>query len=195
MALTGRWSSKPSNKHRCASCPIAFILWYASFHGCTPHTSCWGKGHVHIRDLFVSPRMFWCNCLGHFTFNQPPVHRWPVIQNTAEILSILDLREPDEKRHDAGKCHIRVTDWNAAARIHYSVPNRPTGIILSWTLPSEDQPSVASPQQVERITAATLGWEKGKPIPACQQSPWKCVILQAACLLFASRRIRHSDSP
>lgn len=134
VALTGRRSSKPSNKHQRASCHIAFISRYASFHGCVSHTSCWGKGRVHIRDLFVSPRMFWCNRLSHFTFSWPPFHRWPVIQNTGEILSLLDLREADEKRHDAGKCHICVTDWNTAARIHYSVSNRPTDITLGWTL-------------------------------------------------------------
>lgn len=114
--------------------PHCFYFGYASFHGCTSHTSCWGKGHVHVWDLFVSLRLFWCNCLSHFTFNWPPFHRWPVIQNTGEILSLLDLREVDEKRHDAGKCHICVTDWNIAARIHYSVSNRPTDTTRSWTL-------------------------------------------------------------
>lgn len=134
MALTGRWSSKPSNKHQCASCHIAFISWYASFHGCTSNTSCWGKGHVHI-GVCLFLQGFFDATVSAISPSAGPLSTDDQPSETPErFLRLLDPREPDEKRHDAGKCHICVTDWNIAARIHYSVSNRPSDTSLSWAL-------------------------------------------------------------
>lgn len=115
--------------------PCLLLFCPGTFHSVAAHhVRAVGESTMLTFGMFVSLRMFWCNCLSHFTFNWPSFHRWPVIQNTREILSLLDLREVDEKRHDAGKCHICVTGWKPAARIHYSVANRPPDITLSWTL-------------------------------------------------------------
>lgn len=133
MAMPGRCSSKSSNNYHWESCLL--LLFPGTFHSvATHHTQVAGERTV----LTFGICLFLWGCFDATVSAispsaGPPFHRWPVIQNTREILSLLDLREADEKSHDAGKCHICVTDWNPAARIHYSVPNRPPDTTLSWT--------------------------------------------------------------
>lgn len=184
MAKPGRCSSKSSNNYQCESCLL--LLSPGTFHSVAAH---------HTRVVGERTMLTFGICLflwGCFDTTVsaispstgPPFHRWPVIQNTREILSLLDLREADEKRHDAGKCHICVTDWNPAARIHYSVPNRPPDITLSWTLLKRSAIHAFSTAGGKTCCHNPGVRERNTHPCVCPHSTWKWFIWQATCPLF-----------
>lgn len=169
--------------------PCLLLFCPGTFHSVAAHhVRAVGESTMLTFGMFVSLRMFWCNCLSHFTFNWPSFHRWPVIQNTREILSLLDLREVDEKRHDAGKCHICVTGWKPAARIHYSVPNRPPDITLSWTLLKRSAIH-GFPTAGGKICCHNPGARERNAHPWVPTQPVEMFIWQETCPLFSSWRI------
>lgn len=169
--------------------PCLLLFCPGTFHSMAAHhVRAVGESTMLTFGMFVSLRMFWCNCLSHFTFNWPSFHRWPVIQNTREILSLLDLREVDEKRHDAGKCHICVTGWKPAARIHYSVPNRPPDITLSWTLLKRSAIH-GFPTAGGKICCHNPGARERNAHPWVPTQPVEMFIWQETCPLFSSWRI------
>lgn len=134
MAMPGRCSSKSSDNCECESCLLP--LFPGMFHSVTAH-HIWVVGERTMLTLGICLFLWGCS---DATVSAISPSTGPLAtddqssKNSREISSLLDLREADEKRHDAGKCHICVTDWSPAARIHYSVPNRPPDITLSWTL-------------------------------------------------------------
>lgn len=186
--MPGRCSSKSSNHYQCESCLL--LLSPGTFHSVAAH---------HTRVVGERTKLTFGICLflwGCFDTTVsaispstgPPFHRWPVIQNTREILSLLDLREADEKRHDAGKCHICVTDWNPAARIHYSVPNRPPDITLSWTLLKRSAIH-AFPTAGGKICCHNPGVRERNPHPCVPTQPMEMVYMTSNVSSFSSWRI------